>query len=232
MNCEELIVPSLELSLALVKECMRCIIHTVLFGRSIGGDVPVDPVTVYSKVLSIKYCKFNETGMTDFSGIVEQKLKDFTRRLEMNHSMILMISFFVPRQRQSKSFWDILSTPIDDKAIFERWKIQVDLPEISSGASSPRIVAEEEQKFVESASLQIRERMMFIVRKICDRMDHLPPPPSDQIPYHFDITYVPSVPKSKSASPHSPNSSGTVTPQLMWSPKSLAQSIRSIPFIT
>lgn len=217
MNCEEFVLPPCELALPLVKEALRCLIHTVLFGRTIGGNVAVEPTTVRSKLIDIQYCKYNSL-LEDES--LEGKIREFAQKLESTstQSLILVLAFYVPRHKSSKSLWDILSQPFDDKAVFERWKLQVNLPPKSYvGVAS---VADDEQRLIESATSQVRDRIFFIIRKLTDRMDQLPPPPPDQVPYHFEITFAgsQSVP-------------GSPVP-MAWSPKSIAQSIRSIPFIT
>ena len=182
-----------------------------------------------SELLGIDYCRMKELGTrTDFNGVIEHKIKEFCRKLETTDggSLVFVLAFYVPRQRPAtRSLWDLLSTPLDDKAVFERWKFQVDLTRRASIDVAQAVHSEKEA--IESAKNQIRERMYYITRKINDRMDHLPCPPSDQTPFHFDISYIPSIPRVKSI-PGSPQS----TPQMLWSPKSIAQSIRSIPFIT
>ena len=146
--------------------------------------------------------------------------------------MLLTLSFYVPRQTK-KSLWDLLSQPFDDKAVFERWKVQVDLTSagVASGTRSPHIMYmdEDEQRVIDAASAQTKERVFHIIKRINERMDHLPAPPNDQLPYHFEISFTPSVRQGKGI--HSLSSSPTSTPT-MWSPKSIAQSIRNIPFIT
>ena len=230
MNCEEFVLAPLELSPPVVKESLRCLLHTILFSRSIGGDIPVEPITVKSEILGITYCRSGG----DFANIVETRIRDFAQKLESSssQSMLLTLSFYVPRQTK-KSLWDLLSQPSDDKAVFERWKVQVDLTSagVASGTRSPHIMYmdEDEQRVIDAASAQTKERVFHIIKRINERMDHLPAPPNDQLPYHFEISFTPSVRQGKGI--HSLSSSPTSTPT-MWSPKSIAQSIRNIPFIT
>ena len=227
MNCEEFVINPIQVAIPLVKDSLRCLVNTVLFCRCVGDSLECQDDR--SELLGIEFCRMKESGTkTDFNGVIEHKIKEFCRKLETTSdgSLVFVLAFFVPRQRPAaRSFWDLLSTPLDDKAVFEKWKFQVDLARRASIDVSE--VAEFEKEAIESARAQIRERMYYIIRKINDRMDHLPCPPSDQIPFHFDISYIPSIPRGKSI-PGSPQS----TPQMLWSPKSIAQSIRSIPFIT
>lgn len=231
MNCEEFSITPVQLAIPLVKDSLRCLVHTVLFSRCIGDANLVECVEDRSELLGLEYCRIKEVGMkTDFNGVVEHRIKEFCRKLETSHdgSMIFVLAFYVPRQRPaSRSFWDLLSTPLDDKAVFEKWKFQIDLTSGRGMLLDANEAENAEQESIEFARSQIRERMYYIIRKINDRMDHLPVPPADQIPYHFDVTYIPSIPKANSI-PGSPQSA----PQMLWSPKSIAQSIRSIPFIT
>jgi hypothetical protein len=146
--------------------------------------------------------------------MVENKIREFAIRVADNLSMVLVLSFYVPRQPAAgtgkKTLWDLLSQPFDDKAVFERWKIQVDVS--PSFASSD----EDDVRAITNAASQTKERVFYIIKRINERMDHLPAPPLDQPSYHFDISFE----NSTRASPS------------MWSPKAIAQSIRNIPFIT
>lgn len=216
MNCEEFQVPVLEIGLPVVKEALRCLLHTIMFSRSIGGDVPVEPVTIKSETLGLSYCRANHVSGPDLGQAIENKIREFSARLESNDSLCLILSLFVPRHGK-KSLWDILSQPFDDRAVFERWKIQVDVTRFDSA---------DEARAVEAASAQTKERVFFIIKRVNERMDHLPPPPNDQPSYHFDISFSASTRSARGSQVSSP-----ATPS-MWSPKSIAQSIRSIPFIT
>ncbi len=231
MNCEEFVISPIQVSIPLVKDSLRCLVNTVVFCRCIGEHDILDCQEDRSELLNIDFFRMKEVGTkTDFNGVIEHKIKEFCRKLEMSSegSLVFVLAFFVPRQRpMNKSFWDLLSTPLDDKAVFEKWKFQVDLCSRRTISSDVEEAFTNETEAIESAKHQIRERMYYIIRKINDRMDHLPSPPSDQTPYHVDISYIPSIPKAKSI-PGSPQT----TPQMLWSPKSIAQSIRSIPFIT
>ena len=220
MNCEEFVVPPLELALPVVKESLRCLLHTILFSRSIGGDVPVEPVTIKSETLGLSYCRANHASGPDMGQVIENKIREFSSHLETSDSLCLVLSFFVPRHGK-KSLWDILSQPFDDRAVFERWKIQVDVTRAESPSYSP-----DEMRSIESASMQTKDRVFYIIKRVNERMDHLPPPPNDQPSYHFDISFAPCTRSARGSQLSSPT-----TPS-MWSPKSIAQSIRSIPFIT
>jgi hypothetical protein len=214
MNCEEFVVPLLELSLAVLKDSLRCILHTILFSRSLGGEVAVEPATFKSELLGISYCRANHAGDTgpDIGQIVENKIREFALKLQDSGSLTLVLAFYVPRHSAAsrKTLWDILSQPFDDRAVFERWKIQIDT---RSDADDARAIT--------SAASQTKDRVFHIIKRVNERSDHLPPPPADQPWYHFEISFEPSAAVRANGVPPS-----------MWSPKAIAQSIRSIPFIT
>jgi len=223
MNCEEFILQPIEISLSLVKECMRCLVHTILFGRSIGGGSGGSMfVTETSEIMGIEYCRIQESSSTDFAGIIDYKIQEFCRKLENSRSLEFVMSFYVPKRPTgtTSSFWDLLSRPFDDRAVFEKWRIPVKLLSSASAVSPISRLEQQEDWEIVSAKSQIYDRMYNITRKLTDQMDHLPPPPTDRIPYHFDITTSAAMPVG----------SAPGCPQ--WSPRSFAQSIRSIPFIT
>ena len=218
MNCEEFLIPSLELSLAVLKDSLRCILHTILFSRSLGGEVAVEPATFRSELLGISYCRANHAGDTgpDIGQIVENKIREFALKLQDVGSLTLVLALYVPRHSAAnrKTLWDILSQPFDDKAVFERWKIPIDIvPHGKSDSDDVRAIV--------SAASQTKDRVFHIIKRVNERSDHLPPPPVDQPWYHFEISFEPSA---------APRANGA--PASMWSPKAIAQSIRSIPFIT
>ena len=205
MNCEEFSLESCEFALPVVKESLRCIVSTILFARSIGGNVPLIPRVCSCDILrGIDYVDYSD----ELTLKLNSKINEFTRKLEGSNACEFVLSFYVPRQSHAKSLWDILSQPFDDKPVFERWRIPVILASSFAGVVS---LGEEEERLIESAKTQVRDRMFFVLKKINERMDHLPPPPADQPVYHFEIID---------------------TSQGAWSPKNIAQSIRGIPFIT
>lgn len=220
MNCEEFVLPPMELALPLVKESLRCLLHTILFSRSIGGDLAVDPVLVRSDILGITYCRCS----AEYNAVIESKIREFSQKLESSsdQALILVMSLYTPRQSK-KSLWDILSQPFDDKAVFEKWKIQIDF----GRSTASRSIDEEESKAIEQAAVQTKERVFFIIKRINERMDHLPSPPTEQTTYHFDISFANATRSGSSSLLSSPTGTSAV-----WSPKIIAQSIRSIPFIT
>ncbi len=172
----------------------------------------VDPVTFKSELLGISYCRANHVGGPDIGQLVENKIRDFSHRVSEVGSLVLVLSFFVPRNvpKSKKTLWDILSQPFDDKAVFERWKIQIDI------VPCQRCCDDEDVRAIASAASQTKDRVFYIIKRLNERMDHLPAPPTNQQSYHFDISFEPS----------------SSAPPSMWSPKAIAQSIRSIPFIT
>jgi hypothetical protein len=184
-------------------------------------------ITEKAETLGIQYCRFEERReSTDYVGIIEYKIFEFCRKIENSKQLEFVISFHVPKKRQQQpaSFlWNILSTPFDDKAVFEKWRIPVRIASPSAPHQVQNVQYREEAE-IASSRKQIIDRMFDIIRKINDRMDHLPPPPTDQIVYNFDIHYSPynKAGRDTAGPPGSP----------IWSPRSIAQSIRSIPFIT
>ena len=205
MNCEEFVLPPLELALPVVKEALRCICHTIFFARSIGGDRPVDPVPVRSDLLGLSYCR------TECD--VEPKIREFAQKIESPRSLTLVVTFYVPRAG-AKTLWAVLSQSLDDRTVFERWRVQVNLaPDFPHHG-------DQEDSMIDKAASQVKQALHFVIKRISLRMDHLPPPPAGQLSYHFELSLA-----DATVGPKSP-------PASMWSPQSIAQSIRSIPFIT
>lgn len=207
-NCEEFNCPGLEIQISELKEALRCFIYTILFNRAIGGNRAVDPFTVRSPLFDLAYAKV-EAPEIDLQ--VEERIKAFGEAAEKapGQPMMLLLSFYTETAKESGIFWQVFSAKKTEKVYFERWKLPINI-------TQSRPVSAGDDDSVRSSAVsasQVKSLLWFVLRKVGEKMDHLPPSSLTPI-YLCDITYD----KQKSDS--------------AWSPRSLASSIKSLPYIT
>ena len=205
-NCEEFQCPSLDVSIGELKEALRCIIFTILFNRAIGGNRPIDPITIKAPLFEVGYMK---TDSREVDALVEEKIKAFTEVAErsLETQILLNVGFFTEVARDAGLLWQVFSSKKTEKIYFERWRVPIT---VSPRTRPPTATDEETSSRV--SGQQVRSIMWFVLKKAGEKTDHLPLTSQTAI-YPFDIAFER---KGSSA----------------WSPRSIASSIKSIPYIT
>jgi autophagy-related protein 101 len=204
MNCEEFTTPALDIQLSELKEALRCVVHTILFCRAVGGSKAVEPLTAHAPLFDISYARVDAP---EFESKAESKIKALADGAESQQGswpVHFVISFFTekPSDNSKGIFWKVFGNS-PEKMFFERWKIPVSV--VSSRPASPSSSSNEGL-----ASSQVKTIIWFILKKASEKMDHLPGTCASII-YPCDF----SIEKSSS-----------------WSPRNLANSIKTIPYIT
>ena len=199
-NCEEFNCPSLEVPIGEVKEALRCILYTILFNRAIGGSRPIEPITMKAPLFEVGYMKIESP---EVDAQVEDRVKAFSEAAERSKDtqFTLVVGFYseIPKD---PGLWQFFSSKKADKIYFEKWKIGITVtPQTRNDDEGARMSAQ-----------QVRSIMWFILRKVAEKMDHLPMTSNTAI-YPFEITFE----KPKDTA---------------WSPRNFASSIKNIPYIT
>ena len=218
-NCEEFSCPEIEVPLIELKEALRCIVNTIIFNRSIGGTRPIEPVTIRSQLFDVAYLKLD---VPELDAAVEERIRAFSESIETHPpSLALVVSFYSEVVKDSGILWQVLSGKKTEKIYFERWRIPVKLVTESSDASTSANSMSPKNKFGISpqqreggsvAVSQVKAALWFVLRKVGEKMDHLPAAPVQWI-YPVEVSFE----KSKD------------TP---WSPRNFASSIKNIPYLT
>jgi len=203
-NCEEFTCPSIDVPLSDLKEALRCVVFTILFNRAIGGNRAVEPITVKSPQFDLAYAKIEAP---EVEAMAEAQIKALAEAAEAagGSALTLVLAFYVESPTEGGLLWQVFSGKRSERLYFERWKIPVNL--LTSRPSSPR----EMEDSMKSSANVVKNAVWFVLRKVCEKMDHLPsssPTPIYPVEIYID--------KYREA----------------WSPRSLASSIRSIPFLT
>jgi len=203
-NCEEFTCPHLDIHLADLKEALRCIVYTILFNRAIGGNRVVEPITVRAPQFDLAYAKIESP---EVDSLAEAQIKALAEAAELSvgSSITLVIAFYVESPKEGGLLWQVFSGQRSERIYFERWKIPVNLQ--TSRPSSPREIEDS----VRGSATQVKNVVWFVLRKVCEKMEHLPvssPSPIYPVEIYVDKYREP------------------------WSPRSLASSIKSIPFLS
>lgn len=146
-----------------LKEALRCILHTIIFGRSLG---PVEPLEVQSELFDVTYVR-NGTIRADKT--VELAIEKFTTSMKFFNNGTskgqIVLSFF--EKQKTTSFF---GTERDEKVQWERWVIPV-IVQTSNGRRPPREDSPRRGRRSEEA---LRDCMIDVVSRMNEKTDHLP----------------------------------------------------------
>ncbi|CEL98417.1 unnamed protein product [Vitrella brassicaformis CCMP3155] len=137
--------PELRVALCHLKEALRCLLHSVVFCRSLGAHNVVTPMSIYSEQLELGYVKCYSPDLS-IDNLIETRINAFATLFERElaipthtHTNVppsqgtaeLRIGFYVPRAK--RAIWGIFKPP-DEKIFFEVWRIPI---RVSVPSSSP-----------------------------------------------------------------------------------------------
>ena len=223
-NLEEFVTPTLETPISELKESLRCILHTLIFNRAMGGARPIEPLTIHSPLFNLAYVKVRDDS-GDLDAAVEDRIRAFADAIASSPgSYVLSLSFFTEKAKERNLLWQVISgsTVSKEKLFFEKWRIPVSL--LSSRPNSP--VAGSPGGPADAAATaapSVKQILWFLVRKLSEKTEHLPATCATTV-YPFEIAFD-KVPRLDLASGSASSGTG-------WSPRSIASSIKSIPYIT
>jgi hypothetical protein len=168
-----------------------------------GGSRAVDPVTVQVPLFDLAYTKVRD-DLGEVESVVEDRIKAFAEVITGASSLQFVLSFFTEKPKDRSLIWQVISGGSKEKVYFERWRIPVTL-----------VVAPGKTNGEFNTSKSVKNVMWFVVRKLSEKMEHLPSTCAALV-YPFEIQFE----KAKSGEASA------------WSPRSIASSIKSIPYIT
>jgi autophagy-related protein 101 len=182
MNSHQIHLPELELRHNNVRECLQCLLHTLLFLRAPG---PVAPVDVDLESFSHTYVKIG--AVPDVDRQVDAALDDLLSRglsaigPELSAGT-LSVSFF--ERRVSKALFGLLSS--EERFVWEVWHLHVVVN------STPRPTSDDVAAVIERARIQassdavLQDALMYMFDKAGKEVEHIPP-----VMYEFAIKVLP-----------------------------------------
>ena len=152
-----------------VKGVLKCLLHSILFNRSLGNVRPKD---CECDLFNVSYVKVDHENIEK---AVEIETEKFYQNVKANGKGKMCVSFYTSHSVQS--FFGIIST--EEKRVFERWFIPISVV--------PDSVAPRPSPF---NGAMLRDRIVSIVSFVNEKKDHIPPI-GDLLCYNFEIT-IPS----------------------------------------
>lgn len=223
LNVEEFVCPEMRVAPCHVKESMRCVLHTLMVCRSIGGHRPIEPRSAYSELFDVSYLKTDESELEQE---LEQTVRQFSELLESGASprgragqAQLVLNFYTEKKRK-QSVWNML-VGSDERIVFEQWRIPVAVQALRRHPT-PAENLKEEALVQDSASKQVQVTLHFIIAKANAKIEHLPPPPQSHAAYKFEVSFATLDGKSIGGA-------SALLPQGFGS--SLSKTIKHIPYI-
>jgi len=193
LNIEEFNAPELRLAIPFVKEAIRLLLHTIILNRSIGGGQKVlEPVQCHSDLFDVSYFKVDDREL-------EQKIDTYAREFcnlferptnaspRMNGCLTISFHTIKLKSVTGAGIWDWI-TRAEEKIVFENWTLPLVIVPVKK-CMSPSENLEQEGTLQRHAREQVRESMIWCIKKINSKLDHLPPPPQASIWYPFDINF-------------------------------------------
>jgi autophagy-related protein 101 len=164
-----------------LREILRCLIHTIVFNRTLGYVKPRD---VDSELFDITYVKCDdpeieakvETSISDICSSVDRRPAD--------HAVQLCLAFYELRK---KAAW---FGSKDERLYWEQWfiKIQVlsTVEQQQHGYNSMKHLSTSKRQLKQQATLQ--HALGEVLRMVNEKRDHIPPLSSLTSPcFPFDI---------------------------------------------
>jgi autophagy-related protein 101 len=178
MNLEEHKLDGLVLAPFQVKEALRCVLHTILFSRSLG---PTEPLEVQSELFDVTYMR-NGTIETDkmVELAIERLASSLSIRIDGTSRRRVALSFY--EKVETTSFF---GGKKEGKRCWERWIVPI-IVQTSSSSSSSSSRGRRRKRIEE----KLRDCMMDIVKRVNEKMDHIPPAnlnKSSSMIFLFDI---------------------------------------------
>ncbi|KAG1679613.1 hypothetical protein FOA52_006130 [Chlamydomonas sp. UWO 241] len=189
-NCEAVDLPVVEAGLHQLREVLRCLIHTIVFNRSLGYVKPKD---VDSELFDVTYVACEDAGL---EAAVEARISELCTTLERRPaaSAQVRVGFY---QTRKKAAW---FGSKDERLYWEQWFINLSIvsPELierdayatrrtSSGGGG--IGGDGASPLHVRAEAGLSAAQAEVVRFVNERRDHIPPVASaSAVTFPFDIT--------------------------------------------
>ncbi|XP_073293920.1 autophagy-related protein 101-like isoform X1 [Primulina huaijiensis] len=178
MNCEVCQLKELEVEHFEICEVLRCILHTVLFHRTLGLVRPKD---VDLELFDITYV---QCGDMEVERKIDEKIDQFIDRVEKhpNKKNQICLSFYEVKNKQATWFTNKV-----ERLHWEQWYINLNVAQHAKGHSETVAEARSARRTALEASL--RDVLFQIIRFVNDKKDHVPPIPNlEGVSFPYEIT--------------------------------------------
>ncbi|KAF8069541.1 ATG101 [Scenedesmus sp. PABB004] len=167
-NCEVFNLSALEVELHQVREVLRCVLHTILFNRSLGQVKPVD---VDSELFDITYV---HCGDPEVVARLEARIDEACAAFERKPQEVaqLVLAFYEPRRRQVGWFGKG-----DERLFWEKWVVNFCIVQSDVFAQDHHSLAYTNARSVRQAQRQAALEALLgeVITALNQRRAHIPP---------------------------------------------------------
>ncbi|WIA10212.1 hypothetical protein OEZ85_010414 [Tetradesmus obliquus] len=167
-NCEVFNLSAIEVELHQVREVLRCVLHTILFNRSVGQVKPVD---VDSELFDITYV---HCGDPSVESRLESKINEACGFFEKKPQEVaqLCLAFFEPRRRQVGWFGKQ-----DERLYWEKWVISLCIVQSDVFTQDHHSLAYTNARSVRQAQrqAQLEGLLTEVISRVNEKRGHIPP---------------------------------------------------------
>eukprot|EP00878_Enallax_costatus_P016536 GHUV01017349.1.p1 GENE.GHUV01017349.1~~GHUV01017349.1.p1 ORF type:complete len:202 (+),score=46.14 GHUV01017349.1:430-1035(+) len=171
-----------EVELHQVREALRCVLHTIMFNRSLGQVRPVD---VDSELFDITYVQCGDSGV---ESCLESKINEACGLFEKKPQEVaqLCLSFYEPRRRQVGWFGKQ-----DERLYWEKWVINLCILQSDVFSQDHHSMAYTNARSVRQAQRQAQLEGLIreVITLVNEKRAHIPPVVSSSpCSFPFDIS--------------------------------------------
>lgn len=182
-NCEVFCLSAIEVELHQVREVLRCVLHTIMFNRSLGQ---VKPQEVDSELFDTTYVHCGDAAV---EARLEQKIDEACISFEKKPQEVaqLCLSFFEPRRRQVG--WQIFGKQ-DERLYWERWYISLVVVQSDVFVQDHHSLTYTNSRSVRQAQrqAQLESLLTEVIMHVNEKRAHIPPVVSSSpCSFPFDI---------------------------------------------
>eukprot|EP00775_Hariotina_reticulata_P000595 gene595-880_t len=169
-NCEVFSLSAIEVELHQVREILRCVLHTIMFNRSLGQVKPQD---VDSELFDITYV---HCGDPSVEARLEAKINEACTFFEKKPQEMaqLCLSFYEPRRRPVNVAW---FGKQDERLYWERWCINLCIVQSDVFSQDHHSLAYTNARCVRQAQrqAQLQSLLTEVVTRVNEKRAHIPP---------------------------------------------------------
>eukprot|EP00744_Colponema_vietnamica_P001386 GILI01002295.1.p1 GENE.GILI01002295.1~~GILI01002295.1.p1 ORF type:complete len:231 (-),score=37.09 GILI01002295.1:84-776(-) len=207
MNFEQFILDEIQIERFQAKEVLRCLLHSIIFNRALGV---VAPRETESELFDLTFMRCGDPSVDKN---VEENIEMFCNALDATNQPTgqMVLSFY--ERREKKMLFGLSKQ--EEKVVWEQWVIPLRVSHPHSSSSTVSVSAsasrnslsyspstlspsgapfgfEPSERMRRQSEVEnvLRECLFYIVRKVNEKKDHIPPvsDSSKIVTFPFEIT--------------------------------------------
>jgi len=179
-NCENFLLPILEVEAHQVREILRSVLHTIVFNRALGCVKPVD---IESELFDISYVQCGDEAVRQ---AIEEKITACCSWLERNPGKVMQVNFAFYEKRRKQAWFGRHG----ERMYWEQWCIplaQIAPADCPDSAAPMDGGARRDRKAALEAALE--DALTLILSIVNSKRDHIPPVVTqDTVTFPFEIS--------------------------------------------